>query len=317
MPAEPSRLHDRVSVVLLTYNCGHRLAAILDELLTLEVPIIAVDNASTDDTRAVLRRYPLVELVALHRNVGAAARNVGLARITTPYVALCDDDGWYEREGLKLAADAFDRHPALALVNGRILVTEDEYLDPISAEMADSPLPERSGIPGGVLLGFMGGACIVRARAYLEVGGYDPAFFMGGEEEALALKLAAAGWQLRYRDDVVVHHRPSVANVSALRAHGVRNALWTIWLYRRPYSAVLATATLLVERPKDRNWVRGAAMAIRGARWVARTRRPVPRDIDHALRTLDHHRRRTRPRLLAAVSPTGAAATFSGTALEQ
>ena len=86
-------LADRLSVVLLTYNCAHRLPPILDRLTDLGLPVIAVDNASTDGTAAVISARGGIELVTLDRNVGAAGRNVGLQRARTPYVAFCDDDG--------------------------------------------------------------------------------------------------------------------------------------------------------------------------------------------------------------------------------
>lgn len=290
MNAEDQPGVERVSVVLLTYNCAHRLRRVLEHLAALDVPIVAVDNASADQTCTVLASHPQIKVIRLPRNMGAAARNVGLAQVQTPYVAFCDDDGWYEPEGLALAADALDEHPRLALVNARILVTDEQYLDPISAEMADSPLPERHGIPGAVLLGFMAGACVVRVVAYEQAGGYDPVYFMGGEEEALALKLARDGWQMRYRPDVVVQHRPSVENAPHLRAHGMRNALWTCWLHRRAVNAVRASVFLLLYRPKNGAWLRGTAMALRGLPWVLRCRRPASRELDQDLRTLDLHR---------------------------
>lgn len=302
--AEP-RLGERVCVVLLTYNCAHRLVSVLEQLLALDVPIIAVDNASADQTCAVLARYPEIRVIPLGRNIGAAARNVGLEQASTPYVAFCDDDGWYEVAGLSIAADALDQHPSLALVNARILVTDAEYLDPISAEMADSPLPERHGIPGAVLLGFMAGACIVRAAAYQQVGGYEPIYFMGGEEETLALKLARNGWQLRYRPDMIVHHRPSIENAPHLRAHGLRNALWTCWLHRRPVNALRATIALLHERPKNRQWLRGTAMALGGLPWVLRQRSPLSPGLDRDLRTLDLHRHSRRRRRSSSAASSG------------
>ena len=288
---DAGELRDRVTIVLLTYNCAHRLRLVLDELAALDVPLIAVDNASEDQTARLLRGVERIEVIELDRNIGAAARNVGLSRATTPYAAFCDDDGWYERDGLIRAADALDRYAELALVNGRILVGDQQRLDPISTEMADSPLPDHIGIPGAVLLGFMAGACIVRVGAYRSVGGYDPEFFMGGEEQSLALKLAAAGWQLRYRSDVVVHHRPSLANVDGLRAFGLRNALWTCWIYRRPAGAVAASLRLLVERPKNRAWLQGIALALRGLPWVLRCRRPLSPELNRQLSSLDRHRR--------------------------
>ena len=150
--------------------------------------MIAVDNASADDTVDRLREWPEITVVRLPRNIGAAARNDGARRATTPYVAFCDDDGWYEADGLRVAVALLDRHPALALVNARILVGEEGRLDPISAEMADSPLPEEAGIPGSVLLSFMAGAVVVRRSAFLGVGGYHPRFFLGGEEETVSIR---------------------------------------------------------------------------------------------------------------------------------
>jgi GT2 family glycosyltransferase len=158
--------------------------------------------------------------------------------------------------------------------------------------MAASPLPDTAGIPGPVLVSFMGGACIVRVCAYLEVGGYDPEFFLGGEEETLAFKLLQAGWHLRYLPDAVMQHRPSVANAPRLRAFGMRNTLWNAWLHRRFRSAVRHTAFTLADNPKNRDWLRGVLMAVRGAGWVARRRSPMPTELDAMIAMLDRGRSR-------------------------
>jgi GT2 family glycosyltransferase len=275
--------------VLLTYNCGPRLEPILDRLEALSVPVVAVDNGSVDGTVQLLRDRQL-EVIALPKNIGAAARNVGVEHASTPYVAMCDDDGWYERDGLVTAADLLDEHPDLALVNGRILVGPEERLDPISAEMAQSPLPSPDDLPGSALLGFMAGAVIVRRSAYLQVGGYDPRFFIGGEEETLSFRLAKAGWRMQYVPDVVVHHRPSLANVTSLRGYGFRNTLWNAWLHRRAGSALRWTVFTLIDRPKNRDWLRGLAMAVRGLPWVLWERAPMERALDEQLKLLDRRR---------------------------
>jgi GT2 family glycosyltransferase len=283
-------LRDRVSLVLLTYNCGARLIPILDRLTALDVAIVAVDNASGDDTVAVLEKYDQIEIVRLDRNTGAAGRNVGLRHTTTPYVAFCDDDGWYEPEGLARAADLLDAHPRLGLVNARILVGPENGLDPISAITESSPLPERHGIPGDVLLGFMAGAVIVRRVAYEEAGGYEDRFFIGGEEETLAFKLARLGWQMRYLPDVVMHHEPSVANAPYLRAYGLRNTLWNCWLHRRWRSALYYSWQVLADHPKNADWLRGVAAAFVGMPAIWRERRPMDPELDADLAVLDRQR---------------------------
>jgi GT2 family glycosyltransferase len=287
---ERRALAARVSVVLLTYNCGHRLDPILDRLLDLGIPLIAVDNASADDTVEVLRRRPEIEVIALDRNIGAAARTIGIEQAETPYVACCDDDGWYEADGLIRAADLLDESPKLALVNARILVGAEERLDPISAEMAQSPLEDRAGIPGGVLIGFMAGAVVVRRDAILGVGGYHPRFFIGGEEETLALPLLKAGWELRYRPDVVMHHLPSTANVDQLRGYGLRNTLWTAWLHRPLRGALRWTAYTLLDRPFNKDWIWGLLMAVRGLPWVLANRSADDPLLESDLGQLDRRR---------------------------
>ncbi|WP_170315526.1 glycosyltransferase family 2 protein [Nakamurella deserti] len=294
---------ERVTVVLLTFNCAHRLRPVVERLLTLGVPVVAVDNGSTDATVATLRSWPGITVVPLPRNIGAAARNEGARRAGTPYVAFCDDDGWYERDGLGVAVRLLDRHPSLALVNARILVGEEERLDPISAEMADSPLTERDGIPGTVLLSFMAGAVVVRRSAFLGVGGYHPRFFIGGEEETVSYPLADAGWQMRYVPDVVMHHHPSVANAPHLRAFGMRNTLWNAWLHRPWRSALRWTVFTLADTPKNRDWARGLMMALGGLPWALAHRRPVERELDEAMSVLDRRRFAARRRLLNRADP--------------
>ncbi len=300
-------LADQVTVVLLTFNCAHRLLTILEQLRQLELPIIAVDNASSDDTVALLTSRPEIDVIALPTNVGAAGRNRGAQRATTPYVLFCDDDGWWEPGGLTAAVEMFEAHPRLAVVNARILVGEQRRLDGISAEMADSPLPDDAGIPGPVLLSFMGGAVLVRRSAYLAVGGYDSVFFMGGEEETLALPLLRAGWQMRYFPELVMRHYPSVANAPQLRAHGMRNTLWNAWLHRRLRSALRWTVFTLADTPKNIDWVRGVGMAVAGAGWVWRRRSPIDPGLDASLSVLDDRRFAARRPLANRIDPVRSA----------
>jgi GT2 family glycosyltransferase len=286
-----SAVDPRVAVVMITHNRREEVLASLDRLTRLpERPrIVVVDNDSRDDTiDAVSRRFPQVEVLSAGGNLGAAARNLGVRSVETPYVALCDDDTWWEPGSLAHAADLFDAHPRLAVATARILVGPDEEEDSICALLERSPLPAEPGIPGPPLLGFMAGASVVRRSAFLTVGGFEPRFFLGGEEELLAADLVAAGWWLCYVPRLTVHHHPSTRrDACSRRWHILRNALWSTWL-RRPVSGVLRkTGHLVRTAPLSRETWRGLAAAFAGLPWVLRRRRVVPPEVERRFRLLE------------------------------
>jgi GT2 family glycosyltransferase len=273
----------RVTTVVMTRD---RWPDLERSLPRHQTRVVLVDNGSTDGTPAqVRRRFPGVEVVELGRNHGAVARNIGVRRAGTPYVAFADDDSWWSPGALARAAGLFDAHPRLGLLAGRILVGPDEEVDPVCTLMARSPLPREADLPGPSVLGFLACGAVVRREAFLAAGGFDDVVFFMGEEERLALDLAALGWGLAYVDDVVAHHHPSaVRDTLARKALVERNRLLTLAL-RRPWPLVLRTlAGELAAGPAGRAAVRQALPRL--PRALAQ-RRALPPGVEAARRLLD------------------------------
>src|SRR5436305_1925720 len=200
-----------VSVVVITHGRCDEVVGTVERLRSLpgSPGIIVVDNASPDGTAATLReRFADVTVISLPRNIGAAARNEGVARVTTPYVAFCDDDVWWEPGALEKACAILDAFPRIGVLTGRLLVGEDDREDPNCALMHASPL-QSEGLPGPAILGYFAGACVMRVAAFREVGGYERRLFLGCEEALVAVDMAAAGWDMVYVPEVVCHHYPS------------------------------------------------------------------------------------------------------------
>jgi GT2 family glycosyltransferase len=279
-----------VAVVVITRNRGPELLASLARLRDLpeRPPVVVVDNASTDGTlEAVRRTHPWARVVPLDRNAGAAGRNVGVSLAATPYVAFSDDDSWWRPGALGRAAAVLDGHPRLGLLAGRILVGPDERLDPICRVMAASPLDAR-GLPGPAVLGFVACAAVVRREAFLEAGGFEERFGVGGEETLLALDMVRLGWRLAYVEEVVAHHHPSpVRDRAARRRRVTRNRLLVPWL-RRPIPVALSrTAGTVLRGAADPAVRRGVADAIASMPWALRRRAPISRDLERAVRLLE------------------------------
>jgi GT2 family glycosyltransferase len=295
-----------VGVVVLTHTRVEDLLTTLAHFEAVAEPVrlVVVDNASTDGTRALLgARFPRVPVVSLPANVGAAGRNAGVAALDTPYVAFCDDDCWWAPGALARAAAILDAHPALGLVCGRVLVGREAREDPACTEMAASPLVPVPGLPGVPILGFLCAATMVRRDALLAAGGFEPRFFLGGEEELLAIDLAVAGWRLAYVPEIVVHHHPSPRRDAPRRqVQSLRNALWTAWLRRAAPDAWRRSRAVLARSTERREQVAAVAAALRELPWVLRHRRPVPPHIEDALRRLDDYAERRRRRRGVVVS---------------
>lgn len=291
---------DRVTVVIITHNRRAELLRTLAHMTTLpdRAPVVVVDNASTDGTcNAVAECFGQVTLVRSTRNLGALARNLAVRDVTTPYVAFCDDDTWWEHGALCRAADLLDAHPGLASVTARILVAPDLVEDPITPELRDSPVPGPAWLPGPALLGVLAGASMFRVAAFREVGGFSARLWLGGEEELLALDLAARGWWMCWAEDVVIQHAPSkIRDPRRRRQLGIRNTLWTAWL-RRPWGGALRrTGLLLRSVPRDWASVAAVAEALAGLVWVLRERRVVPPEVERGLRLLEEPQRQSRAR---------------------
>ena len=271
-----------------------RRAALLDTLQRLralpETPsIVVVDNGSHDGTAdAVRAAFGDVAVLRPGRNLGSAARTVGARALTTPLIAFGDDDSWWAPGALTTAQELFAMTPRLGLLAARVLVGDDERLDPTCAAMARSPLPSPGPGLGPAVLGFVACGAIVRRAPFLAVGGFDERYGIGGEEWRLALDLARDGWVLAYAPDVVAHHHPPASGPVRRRRRRVRSArndLWTTWLNRSLPVAVHRSASILL---------RAGAMAplaafhaLRGVRWVVRERRPLAAALEAEVRLVE------------------------------
>jgi GT2 family glycosyltransferase len=284
----------RVTAVVLTYNRKAEVLRTLDRLTTLpERPqLIVVDNGSSDWTaEAATAAFPQVRVIRLRCNVGAAARNAGIELSTTPYVALCDDDTWWEAGSLTAACRLLDRYPRLAVVTGSVLVGSRHQMDPASRVMGASLLPPRPGCPGIPILGFLAGASVIRRAAFRDIGGFEPRYFIGGEEDLVALDLVSRGWHLAFIPDLIVHHYPSVKREPSRRGHLLlRNAVWTTWL-RRPLPSAIRSTLYLLGSSLPYDGRRGVLREIvRGLPWVLTERSVIRPEIEALLRRLeDHH----------------------------
>jgi GT2 family glycosyltransferase len=285
----------RMTFVIATHNRAAELATVTARLLdSTACPIIVVDNASQDDSVPIMRRLAArsaqrLRLIELDSNRGAVGRNVGVAACRTPYVAFCDDDSWWTPDAPAIGAELFDRHHSVGLLAGSTIVWPERREDPFTTELANSALGRRPDLPGPSILGFMTCSAMVRKQAFEAAGGFSDILHFRGEEQLLALDLAASGWELCYCPDLVAIHQPSAkrATTTAQDARMLRNAVLTTWMRRPMRHCLRATGTLMRAALRDGEHARNAAEAIIRLPAAVRRRHSLPPKVEEALALLE------------------------------
>jgi glycosyltransferase involved in cell wall biosynthesis len=120
-----SRGAPRISLIVCTYNRADILprclqAAKAQTLPTAEYEIIVVDNASVDNTRAIVEQWPDIRyLYCPHRGL-SQARNTGAHAARASIVTYIDDDAIAEPDLLEQVLNTFAAHADAGCVGGRI-----------------------------------------------------------------------------------------------------------------------------------------------------------------------------------------------------
>lgn len=207
-PGEDASVTD-VTVVVPVRDRPADLTRLLDALPP--VPVVVVDDGSRDSSAVARVATEHGALVVTHPTSRgpAAARNTGLRRVATPYVAFCDSDvvpdpGWLA---------TLRRHlddPALAMVAPRVLGQQpsraDNWID--RYEQARSSLDlgaEPAAVRQQGIVSYVPSACLL-ARVEALGDGFDESL-QCGEDVDLVWRLVAAGAGVRYEPAATVRHR--------------------------------------------------------------------------------------------------------------
>lgn len=118
----------RISVIVPTYNRAGLIGETLDSILGQShkpEEVIVVDDGSTDDTEAIVRRYgPGVKYIRTQNAGAPSARNVGTDASTAPWIAYCDSDDLWLPGKLAAQARLLERAPEVefAFTNSRTIL---------------------------------------------------------------------------------------------------------------------------------------------------------------------------------------------------
>lgn len=225
-----------VTVLVVTWRARDFLAAALRALRdqTVEHELLVVDNASTDGTAAVLAEFGEARVLRMPRNLGfAGGVAAGLPEVTTPWVALLNDDAVPSPDWL---AELLAASPGRAAVTSRMLLPSGRVNNAgvvlrANGYGADRGLGAPDGSPWdvpGEVFGFSGGAALLSVEAVRAVGGFPARYFLYYEDTDTSWRLRLAGRTIGYAPDAIVRHAHSASadqSSTLFSFHNERNRL--------------------------------------------------------------------------------------------
>ena len=116
-------------VVIPTYNNAGTLGDVLDSVLAFGLPVVVVNDGSTDGTADVLSRYPCITPIHFSTNKGKGiALRAGLKAATEKgfrYAITIDSDGQHYADDIPVFLSAIEEYPDSLLIGERNLASDN------------------------------------------------------------------------------------------------------------------------------------------------------------------------------------------------
>ncbi len=198
-----------VSIVIVNFNrCSDLREALKSVYMQTVTPkeVIVVDNASTDDSVAMLRKeFPTVHVHEMTENVGMDGYSIACRMSTADYIFQMDNDSLMpDSNVLELVLGAFASAPAdVAILATRVEEVRGDISLIDKVRFAD----KRTGVIK--TFGYHAGGVAFKKRLMDEVGYYNRDVFLYGAELFVQLNTIAKGYTLLYAPGIFMVHRGS------------------------------------------------------------------------------------------------------------
>ncbi len=226
----------RLTASIVTWNSApflHGVLRSLQQQFLQDFSVTVVDNASTDDSIAIVLDYfPQATIVRNKENRGfSAAHNQAIRLSETEYVAIINPDVVLEPDVFSVLVARLDTLPQIGSIGGKLLKGGSEsgiidaaglratksrqFLNRGEGERDRGQYDEAEEVFG------LSGAFVVLRRSAIETARigdeyFDEDFFAYKEDVDLAWRLLLAGWQNWYEPRAVIYHHRAVRHETHL-----------------------------------------------------------------------------------------------------
>jgi glycosyltransferase involved in cell wall biosynthesis len=237
-PSQPDSPH--VSAIVPTHNRAQLLEIALQSIADQEygaIEVIVVDDASTDDTAAIVERVSRMldersvglKYEHLDTNAGpAAARNLGVAMATGSFVGFLDSDDKWRPRFLTATVALLTTHSqcAVAFTGAVRIDQDDDVLGPLDHHLPAEPMEGVLHAPFEPMvrhMPFRTSCTLLRRTVFDDAGGFDEAL-RSSEDWDLWWRLGKQ-FDFAYTLEPLMEYRDHPGNLSKTQVDGLVHSL--------------------------------------------------------------------------------------------
>ncbi|WP_338811931.1 glycosyltransferase [Bernardetia sp. Wsw4-3y2] len=219
----------KVLVVVVVYNGMPLLSECVESIEkssreeSCKVDLFVVDNASSDESKVYLEKNEskIHQLIFLDKNVGfGKGNNLGMKHALEndyDFVFLLNQDAWFTQNSIPILVEKALQNPEYGILSPIQVNTEGTHFDPNHYLHLKEVLPNLENNPHQdfdkiiesnlIELPFTNAAAWLISRQCLsKIGGFDPLFFLYGEDNDLNNRRAFHQFKMGVVTNSIVHH---------------------------------------------------------------------------------------------------------------
>ena len=224
-----------VSVIMVSYNTRELTLAALETLVAnagkVTLQVIVIDNASTDGSAdAIAAKFPRFRLIRSESNLGfAEGNNIAARDASADHILLLNPDTETRDAAVERLLNFARQHPGAGITGGRTVYPDGSLnrasclskmtlwslfcaavgltrLFPHSTLFNPEDMPEWDRDSVREVDVVVGCFLLLPRRLWLELGGFNPRYFMYGEDSDLCLRAAKLGYTPMITPDAEIMH---------------------------------------------------------------------------------------------------------------
>ncbi|SOB94314.1 glycosyltransferase family 2 protein [Thalassospira xiamenensis] len=242
-------MQPRTTVVTVTYNSGLVFEDFL-RAIPKELPLIVIDNASTDNTLELARAVrPDALLICNKTGLGYGnAASIGLKKVETEFGIIANPDSIVSLDAITKLEHAADMYPDAGML-GPIHLDADQKIElsydvDIWKRKSHNKVEYQKPADGPICVEFLSGAVnLIRMTVAKEIGYFDPNIYLYFEDDDLCIRLRRAGYSIILVPQSIICHLNggSVRPNSAYYWRKFWHIAWSRIYFERKYKGSLSS----------------------------------------------------------------------------